>query len=64
MKASLEKHNFRKNGEAKRLKEELSKEKLERKIAGKAKIEEAKQKKILEYEKKIVEEQVKEEREK
>lgn len=64
MKASLEKHNFMKNGEAKRLKEELNKEKLERKIAGKAKIEEAKQKKILEYEKKIVEEQVKEEREK
>ena len=64
MKASLEKHNFMKNGEGKRLKEKLNKEKLERKIAGKAKIEEAKQKKILEYEKKIVEEQVKEEREK
>ena len=64
MEKSRQKFSFVKNGEAKRLEEQLNKEKPERKIAVEVKIEEAKQKKILEHEKKIAEEQAKEEREK
>ena len=64
MQKSLQKCNFVKDDEAKRLEEQLNKEKLERKIAAEVKIEEAKHKKILEHETEIAEGQAKEEREK
>lgn len=59
---SLEKLSFETDDKAKRLKEKLNKQKLEKKFAEEVKIEEARQKKRLEYEKKLGEEQTKPER--
>lgn len=59
---SLEKSSFETDDKAKRLKEKLNKQKLEKKFAEEVKIEEARQKKRLEYEKKLGEEQTKPER--
>lgn len=59
---SLEKLSFETDEKAKRLKEKLNKQKLEKKFAEEVKIEEARQKKRLEYEKKLGEEQTKPER--
>ena len=64
MEASLEKLGSVKDEETTRQEEILIKQKLERMIAEEVKIEEARQKKKLEYEKKLTEEQTKQERDK
>ena len=64
MEASLEKLSSVKDEETKRQEEILIKQKLERKIAEEVKFEEARQRKRLECEKKLTEEQTKQERDK